>query len=131
MKFTEEVMLMGYGESDSSGAWIKLQVKPEDLDNFRGLKGQRFACALQEFVEGTDELKEEPKVRHPVSQWLGIRCAEPVFQEFLGVSNTEEAAQKVRDICGVKSRSEIEASPEAMIQFNKLRMKYSNHLEGT
>lgn len=44
--YHEEVSLMGYGESDSSGAWIKLEVDPDDLGRFRGLKKQRFACAL-------------------------------------------------------------------------------------
>ena len=42
-----ETQLMGYGESDSSGAWLKFQVMPEDLEKFRGLKGQCFAIGLQ------------------------------------------------------------------------------------
>lgn len=48
--FTNETMLLGYGESDTSGCWIKLQVLPEHLDLFRGLKGKIFDTTL-DFVD--------------------------------------------------------------------------------
>ena len=41
-----ESQLMGFGESDSGGAWIKLQVMPEDLEHFRGQKGTCFYVLL-------------------------------------------------------------------------------------
>lgn len=45
--YHDEVQLLGYGESDSGGCWIKFRILPEDMETFRGLKGERFACALQ------------------------------------------------------------------------------------
>ena len=43
----DDLKLMGFGESDSSGAWIKLQVMPEHLDKFRGLKGELFEITMR------------------------------------------------------------------------------------
>lgn len=42
----DESQLIGYGESDSTGAWLKFRVLPEDLELFRGLKGQTFQHRL-------------------------------------------------------------------------------------
>lgn len=50
--FMGETKLMGYGESDSSGAWIKLQVTTEDLAIFRGLKGEVFDTAMRNVDKG-------------------------------------------------------------------------------
>ena len=58
--FMGETKLMGYGESDSSGAWIKLQVLPEDLEIFRGLKGEVFETSLRNVDKGP--LKPADKV---------------------------------------------------------------------
>lgn len=58
-----EAQLMGFGESDTSGAWIKLQVMPEDLDQFRGLKGVCFDVTLANPNQptGAQPQKTEPK----------------------------------------------------------------------
>jgi len=42
-----EVKIMGYGESDSSGAWIKFQITPEELADFRGRKGECCEITLR------------------------------------------------------------------------------------
>lgn len=52
--YQSEAQLMGFGESDSSGAWIKFQVMPEDLDKFRGLKGITFDVTLTNPSEPTN-----------------------------------------------------------------------------
>jgi hypothetical protein len=48
------------------------------------------------------------------ARWLGIKCSERVFQDWLGVTSSDEAAEMTRGMCGVRSRSEIAASPEAL-----------------
>ena len=57
--FMGETKLMGYGESDSSGAWIKLQVLPEELETFRGLKGEVFETSLRNVDRGPIKTKPE------------------------------------------------------------------------
>lgn len=59
--FMGETKLMGYGESDTSGAWIKLQVMPDDLEIFRGLKGEVFDTALRNVDKGQIKAVETPK----------------------------------------------------------------------
>jgi hypothetical protein len=34
--------MLGFGESDASGCWVKFRVEPRDLDFFRGNKGQDY-----------------------------------------------------------------------------------------
>lgn len=48
--WSEEAQLIGYGESDSTGAWIKFIIRPEDLQHFRGLKGTVFYLTLVELA---------------------------------------------------------------------------------
>lgn len=62
--FMGETKLMGYGESDTSGAWIKLQVQTEDLAKFRGLKGEVFETALRNVDRGPVEQPKEDKGPH-------------------------------------------------------------------
>ena len=42
-----------------------------------------------------------------LAQRIGILCSNPLFQKFIGALDQEQAAARVRDYCGVNSRSEI------------------------
>ena len=74
-----EVQLMGFGESDSSGAWIKFQITPEDLEHFRGLKGNCFDMLLAN-MENT--IGEEIKKGGKMAQEAGKICKNRSFQEY-------------------------------------------------
>lgn len=63
----------------------------------------------------------------PPAQQAGMRCAEPVFVAFLKERFPEEwraskndAAELVRRICGVSSRSELNATPSAKALWSEL-----------
>ncbi len=80
----------------------------------------------------------EPAKGGVAAKWLGMRCAEPEFQDWLkatepglwrniasrlGAANAslaEYAASMVRDICEVKSRADIDNDPAAMERFQRL-----------
>lgn len=70
ISYKDEVQLLGYGESDSYGPWIKLRLlDPESLAVFRGedtgkKTGKRYACVLVEI--GDDE--KPVKVKRHLSQ---------------------------------------------------------------
>jgi hypothetical protein len=53
----------------------------------------------------------------PVVQWLGVHCQNARFMNWLGVENASAAAQRVRELCGVDSRSKIPGNPEAEGKF--------------
>lgn len=52
-----------------------------------------------------------------IPKWLGIRCADASFQDWLEVRTEADAITKVRQICGVTSRSEITSNPMARDRF--------------
>lgn len=68
-----------------------------------------------------------------LSTWAALRCREPAFQAFLGVDDEAEAAEKVRQLCGVQSRSEFDRDPEAAARLHELVRKpfidFSHHQE--
>lgn len=65
-----------------------------------------------------------------LSTWLAMRCREFDFQCFLKVLNEADAVAKVRAICGVKSRAEIDTSAEAEHRFHQfIRRPYQQYLQ--
>jgi hypothetical protein len=56
----------------------------------------------------------------PLSVWCALRCADPLFQRFLGVADKEAAAETVRRKCGLKSRAEIDKDPAARARFDEI-----------
>jgi hypothetical protein len=66
------------------------------------------------------------------SKWLGMRCAEPAFQDWLeatfpnqrgagvGEAPPGRAASIVRAVCCVNSRAEIDNNKEALQRFDRL-----------
>jgi predicted metalloenzyme YecM len=42
-----------------------------------------------------------------------LRCREPMFQRYLQVSDENEAAEAVREACGISSRAGLNTDPEA------------------
>lgn len=59
-----------------------------------------------------------PVVR--ISAWVAIVCKSPEFWRFLQVDDEPAAIQKVRALCGVASRSELDRDPEAAQRFHKI-----------
>ena len=45
--FIDQLKIMGYGESDSSGCWMKFQLTPELLEVVRGRKGEMVEVAAR------------------------------------------------------------------------------------
>lgn len=66
--FIDQLKIMGYGESDTSGCWIKFQLTPELLEVVRGRKGEMVEVAARlidnagEYIQ--PELKEDPPGDH-------------------------------------------------------------------
>ena len=137
--FTGEVQLMGYGESDSSGAWIKLQVTPEDLEAFRGLKGTTFDILLAN-PDQPIGAPQEPTPSRPkggtLAKEAGKICHVLEFQQYCAdqltsVSSTtfepthDIAASYIRSFCGIGSRAELDHNETAAKKFRNLMTDYS------
>lgn len=71
-------------------------------------------------------------MRQRLSAWVALRCKEAAFQRFLGVTCEAEAAAKVRALCGVTSRGEIDRDAGAAQRFHQfIRRPFINYQEHT
>lgn len=52
-----------------------------------------------------------------ITRWLGSKCNDESFQEFLEVISAEQAAERVRELCGVESRKDIADDATARAAF--------------
>jgi len=142
LHWTGEAQLMGYGESDSSGAWIKLQVLAEDLDHFRGLKGTTFDLTLENPNQpiGKQVKDSKPKGGN-LAKEAGKICHVTNFQIYakakLDATNLSApamldsvtAAMFLRAACGVESRAELDHNATAAKAFRDLMHNYSKTQE--
>jgi hypothetical protein len=131
---------------------IVVEVEPNHaLDAFTLFRAPGTAMALAALkspvmvLVGDDEQPEPPPAKKdkplkegplrtvgPICRWLALRCKEPRFWEWLaetthtvrGMTLSEEwAARRVRDLCGVDSRSEIDGNADAEARFESLIRK--------
>lgn len=65
--------------------------------------------------------------KNPSNQ-AGIRCDDPVFQEYMGVMNMADAAQLVRARCGIETRSELDRNPQAAAAWQNIEAQYQSWL---
>jgi hypothetical protein len=62
--------------------------------------------------------------------WTVQRCQEALFQEFLEVDSERAAADKVKEICGVDSRVEIDRDRNAYLRWDRfVRVRYMAFLQ--
>jgi hypothetical protein len=96
------------------GPWVKLRFQsPEQAALFR--KGQRLqiAAALMHDVEPGEPQRKPIEQRKPykASQLCGMLCCDPLWWRWIHdeydvlCSSPEDAAQWVREVCAVSSRS--------------------------
>jgi len=62
--------------------------------------------------------------------WTVLRCREQDFQQFLGVDGEEAAASRVKEVCEVESRAQLDRDPAAQARWNeRIRRAYQQHLQ--
>lgn len=62
--------------------------------------------------------------------WTVLRCREQAFQQFLGVEGEEAAARRVKELCEVGSRAELDRDAAAQARWNeRIRRAYVQHLQ--
>ncbi len=66
----------------------------------------------------------KPERDTSLAQEAGRLCDDPLFQKWIGVDTAEEAAQTVRDICGVNSRSEINPRAHSGYEWRRFKQQF-------
>ena len=125
--WAEDAQLMGYGETDTSGAWIKFQISPDDLEKFRGLKGTVFYATL---VKRQDSGEPEIQKGGPLAKWAGILCSDTKFWVWCNthaalppVFDEEQARLFITRACDISSRRELDHNPKAARIFREQIMQ--------
>lgn len=136
-----ETQLMGFGESDTSGAWVKFQLMPEDLEKFRGLKGQCFNVVMEQ-VETADTPEEEPRKGGEWSKKAGMLCGDPQFQQYAAKAldykhpglthNVSDISAKdfIYEYCDITTRVDLDYNTQALNKYKDLYcafMEYGRH----
>ena len=147
-----EAILLRWGETHSTGRTVTFLLPDEGGDHpFKSLKcgpdnGQRVALSValisddetQTPVPKEEQASRGKKPAHdkkrwselPLSQQAAIRCNEPGFWQYMGVSNAEEAAMCVREMCLVKSRKDIVEGSQAGQRWSDFDSGYLSWLRG-
>jgi hypothetical protein len=61
----------------------------------------------------------------PACLWTVLRCRELAFQQFLGVDGEAAAARRVKELCKVGSRAELDRDPAAAQRWHEqIRLPY-------
>lgn len=136
-----ESQLLGYGESDTSGTWVKFRLPDRDhLSKIDGKKGQRFILMTIEIADDEtlvpqgqkDEFVRSPPTQHALSRLAGRWCREVSFRNWLSDEFPDEAtclpvpldedgaATILRHACRVDSRAELDTSIGAADRFHKI-----------
>ena len=62
--------------------------------------------------------------------WTVQRCREQAFQQFLGVDGEQAAAERVKQLCMVSSRGDLDRDQAAHARWNKqIRTRYQQYLQ--
>lgn len=103
-----------HAPSEGSPGACSAQSEPAARQDARApVRSSSLAALASSSVRGslrTTRLSQE-NARLDILRWLGARCREDAFQDWLGVRTEAAAVERVREICGVSSRSEIPSSP--------------------
>ncbi|QMV32477.1 hypothetical protein KMC50_gp55 [Ralstonia phage Claudette] len=151
--FQGEVQLAGWSETHNGGCKVTFWLADAtDLDVFRALTvrkgntaGHRLACVLVEI--GEDELPvtpPEPVAPAPekpqggaLAKLAGMLCSNSDFWRFLtehfraSITNAEQAAGAMREICKIKSRAELDNDQDAASIFHEaIRLPYVRWQQG-
>lgn len=124
----DQLKLMGHGESDTSGCWIKFQVLPEHQDRVRGLKGEIFEVTARLIDNGdTVGQAEAAKPTKPkggkLARDAGIWCQSEDVIEFAKYSGYPAAETMVYEQCDITSRAYLDHDESAAKRYLELKQE--------
>ena len=153
--FTGEMQLAGWSETHNGGCKVTFWLPDAtELDAFRALTvrkgntaGHLFMAALVEVGDDEQPVQPEPTAPEPetpkggmLAKLAGMLCDQPEFWAFLNrcnanggqvIQNAEDAANFVREVCGVASRAELDHNHYAAERFHmEIRLPYVRWKQG-
>jgi len=107
---------------------ITFDVEPKDAKAAFALFGERGTpAALAALKVGTALPAEpeppEPPKGGPLAKWAAMRGTDPRFQEWLKADSPELVEKRIKSICGIVSRAELDSDPSASAMFKRQIMQ--------
>lgn len=125
-----------YKEMADGTLRVSIDIDPMFKAQFLELFGAiDMPVALAPLQPNFDQPKEEEKKGGPLAKSAAQMCAYPVFikfmeEKYMGVGTEEDTAHLIRELCKIKSRSELDHNPEAAKRFHELMRQYREWNEG-
>lgn len=138
-----EVRVVRSSYTSKTGPTITLALHDiDELNKVQGMDGKRYMLALVEI--GDDEqpvpsaaILEKPK-GGSLAKLAGMWCETEEFRSWMikhngwAVFTADEAADCIREVCGIESRAELDSNLEAKERFNRyFRGPYTKYLAST
>jgi hypothetical protein len=91
--------------------------------------GRSVWCAIARLQEPKSEPEKPQREKKrwgdmTAAQQAGVLCSDPLFAKYLGVSTATEAADFVRDRCGISSRSLLDTDIVAKREWQRIVDEY-------
>ena len=127
--FKGEMQLLRWSETSAGGATVTFQLaNPADLEGFKditaakkGMAGQILAAMIVT-VDAEAEKKQKPG---ELCIMACNFCLDPRFQKLIGAHDELDAAELIKENCGIKSRKELDGNEKAArIFMEKFRGPY-------
>lgn len=110
-------------KQDRTGFVLTISIHPDELpvELMRDFVGTRYACAV---VRIQDD--ESPTEYNNRVQRAGMLCRNGEFQEFMGASSEQAAAEALCKRCNIESRTELHGNKQAQALFDQLLKEYED-----
>lgn len=121
-----EVRFVRSSYTSKTGPTVTLALHDiDELNKVQGMDGKRYMLALVEIGDDEQPVQKERK-GGPLAILAGRWCQDPEFWKFLNetfespgnVSNAQEAAQIVRNVCGCLSRVDLDHEESCTRKFH-------------
>ena len=129
--FAGEIQLANWSETHNGGAKVTFWLQStEDLEPFRALTVRKGNTAGHRFMAAFVEIGDNEMPVQPPKPKVGALCllacqwsANEDFWTFADVFNEESAKEYILANCGIESRKELDSSPRAAANFERLIRK--------
>lgn len=129
MKSTKVIFQKHSFRQTQQGVVVSYLVDPTEMPDKLATDplGTMYGAVLVEVDENDEAVEEKPKPKfHELkrSQQAGILCADPNFREWIVADGERDAAIRVREICAVNSRSDLDKVDYAGSHWDSLLSQY-------
>ncbi len=134
--YSDEAIIRSVTYSTRGGHKVSFELDPEGWERLKGMETTRCMMVL---VPIQNDGQPDPDVKpadKPRKRWddltptqqAGIRCSDVDFQAWLGCSNAEAAAVKVRAHCRVETRASLVIAPGAAALWRQMDHDFMTRL---